>query len=226
MKKNQRRTISSFYLLVTLIAVTVVTRQCVHTLVAALIDLHLGAFVHIAVCGLIGLIGAVGHLVAHQTVIDTLAIRAGELSLCTLCHILLLAVHLVRVISTIVLAIATILIPYALEVLACELHRRTCLVFRIAELALVGAVAAVIIVITNPALRESISTVVGILTTFSQSLSAYLIDAASIATGEHVLAARLLCCAIMQRCVLIGTINAVRITVTDPFLGYALGTLP
>lgn len=120
---------------------------------AALIDLHLGALVHIAVCGLVGLVCAVGHLVAHQTVIDTLPIRAGKLSLCTQCHVLLLAVHLVRVISTIVFAIAAILIPYALEVLASELHGRACLVLRIAELALVGAIAAVIIVITDPALR-------------------------------------------------------------------------
>lgn len=71
------------YLLVTLVAITVVARQGVHTLVAALIDLHLGALIHIAVCGLIGLICAVGHLVAHQTVINTLSIRAGKLSLCT-----------------------------------------------------------------------------------------------------------------------------------------------
>lgn len=140
------------YLLVTLIAVAVVTRQGVHTLVSTLIDLHLGALIHIAVSRLVRLIGAVGHLVAHQTVVNALPVRAGELSLCTCC-ILLPAVHLVRVIPTIVFAIAAILVPDALEVLAGELQRGARLVFRVTELALVGTVATVIIVITDPALR-------------------------------------------------------------------------
>jgi len=54
----------------------------------------------------------------------------------------------------------------------------------------------------------------------------HLVDATSVAAGEHVLAAWLLGGTVVQGGVLVGSIHTVWVSIADPFLGYALGTLP
>lgn len=53
-----------------------------------------------------------------------------------------------------------------------------------------------------------------------------LVDAASISAGEHVLGARLLLGTVVEGGVLVGAVHAVRIAITNPLLGDALGAAP
>lgn len=141
------------YSLIPRITIAVVPSGSIHALVTAPVDLHLGALVHVAVQRFIRLVRTVRHLVAHQMAIDALPIGAGELTLRTRV-VLLLAVHLVRMVTAVVLPVAPVLIADALEVLAGELLRRTGLVLAVAVLALVRTVAAVVVVIAYPSLRD------------------------------------------------------------------------
>ena len=141
------------HLLVAFIAVTVVAGECVDALVTTLIDLHLGALIHIAVGRLVGVIRAVRYFVTDQTIINTLAVGASKLSLGT-GGVLLFAVHLIRMVTTVVFAIASVLIAYTLNVLARELQRGACLVLGVAELALIGSIAAIVVVIASPTLQK------------------------------------------------------------------------
>lgn len=113
--------------------------------------LDLGTLIDVAVQGLIRVIAAVRDFVAHQMGVDALAVRALEFARWTR-DIGLFTLHLVRMVPAIVLPVAAILIPYALEVLAGELVRGTGLVPRIAHLTLVRAIAAVVVVVAKPAL--------------------------------------------------------------------------
>lgn len=119
-----------------------------------LINLDLCTLIDIAVGWLIGFICTVCHLVAYQTVVDALSIGAGKLPLRT-CGVVLLAVNLVRMITTVVFSIASVLIANAFEILTGELHGRAGLVLGVAEFALVSSIAAVIVMITNPSLQLS-----------------------------------------------------------------------
>lgn len=80
---------------VALIAVAVVTGECVNAFVATLMDLHFGAFVDVAMQRFIGFIAAIGHFVAHQLVVDALTVGACELTGCACCVLFLRAAHLV-----------------------------------------------------------------------------------------------------------------------------------
>lgn len=113
----------------------------------ALVHLHLGAFIHIAVQRLVGLVCTVCHLIAHKLIIDALSIRAGKLPGFAGTVRLLCTAHLVRLIATVVLAVTSIHIADALEILAGELGRGASLVFVVAELALVGSVTTIVVVI-------------------------------------------------------------------------------
>lgn len=61
------------------IALAVEAGRGVHALVSALIQLDTSALVHVAVQGLVALIGAVRLFVAHQLRVDALAVRAHEI---------------------------------------------------------------------------------------------------------------------------------------------------
>lgn len=106
-KKNIRNN-SFSHLLVSLIAVTIITSQRVHTLVATLMDLDLGTFVNVAMQRLIGFVGTIGHLIAYQMVVNALAIRTGELTGCTGTVVLLRTIHFIRIIAAIVFTIASV----------------------------------------------------------------------------------------------------------------------
>lgn len=122
---------------------------------ATLIDLHLGALIHVAMGRFVGLVGTIRILVAHQIVVDALTIRTGELTLWT-GYVLLGTAHLIRVITAVVFAIAPGLISDALEVLAGELLGRTGLVLGVTEFAFIGTIAAIVVMVTDPSLQNDI----------------------------------------------------------------------
>lgn len=99
----------AMYSLVSLITVTVVTGQCVHTLVTALMDLDFSAFVNVAMQRFIRLICTVGHFVAHQMIVNALSIGTCKLSGGACAVLLLCTAHLIRTIAAVVFAITTIL---------------------------------------------------------------------------------------------------------------------
>lgn len=68
---------------------------------------------------------------------------------------LTLAVEFVRVIATIVLAVATIRLTDALEILARKFRTRTGMVMALTFFSLIGAVTAVVVVVAQPALNIS-----------------------------------------------------------------------
>lgn len=120
---------------------------------ATLVHLHLGTFVDITVERFIRIVSTVCHLIAYQLIIDALSIRTCELSRFACTIRLFRTSHLVRLIPTVVLAIAPIHITNTLEVLAGKLSGGASLVFVIAELALVGSVTTIVVVVTQPSLR-------------------------------------------------------------------------
>lgn len=65
--------------LVARVAFAVKAGRSVHALVSALIQLDTSALVHVAVQGLVTLVGAVRFLVAHQLRVDAVAVRAHEI---------------------------------------------------------------------------------------------------------------------------------------------------
>lgn len=66
-------------LLVSRVTLTIVPSERVHTLVATLVGLHLGTLVHVAMQRLVTVILTVRLLVAHQVVVNALAVVATEL---------------------------------------------------------------------------------------------------------------------------------------------------
>lgn len=143
-------------LLVSLVTIAVVAGQCVHTFMSALVDFHFGAFIHIAVQRLVGFVGTISNLIAHQMIVDALSIRASELAGGAGAILLLRTAHLVRTVAAVIFAVATILRSDAFEILTRELLRCTSLVNRIAMFALVTAITAIVVVIAQPALHKVI----------------------------------------------------------------------
>lgn len=107
-------------------------------------------------------------------------------------------------VTAVVLAVATILLPDTLEIVAGELLIGARLVPGVAELAFVAAIATVVVVVAQPV----------------------LIQAAAVVAGELALGAGRRRWTVVQRNVLIGSIHAIRVTVTQPFPRYALRPVP
>ena len=107
-------------------------------------------------------------------------------------------------VAAVVLAVATILLPDALEVVAGELLAGARLVPGVAELAFVAAVAAVVVVVAQPV----------------------LIQAAAVVARELALGAGRRRGTVVQRDVLVGSVHAVRVTVAQPLPRYALRPVP
>lgn len=175
---------------------------------SALVELDSGAFVHVTVGWLVTVVCAIRHFVAHQRGVNALPAGAPELfsaarsrrSVPATCR----TSELVRVIAAIVLAIAPIRVPDALEVLTSELPRRTRLVLRVTVLALVRTVATVVVVVTHPA----------------------TVDAPPVAARELISSAVGYRRAVEQRCILVRSINAVRVAVAQPLFRYTLCPVP
>lgn len=119
-------------------------------------------------------------------------------------QMVLTTTHFVRVIATIVLAVTTELLAYALEILTSELLGAALLVLRVAEIALVATVAAIIVMIAQPA----------------------AIQASAIVAGELIVGARSRRRAMMQGDILVSSVDAIRIAVAQPFLRNALSAVP
>lgn len=137
------------------VAVAVVAGQGVDAFVAALVNFNLGAFVYVTVKGFVTVISAVRHLIAHEVVVNALSVGARELALGTR-SVVLLAIGFVTEVTAIVFAVATVLGADAFEVLAGELLRGAGFVLGVAEFSFVRTVAAIVVVITKPALRGEI----------------------------------------------------------------------
>lgn len=173
---------------------------------SALVELHSGTLVHVAVSGLVTAVSTVQHLVADQRIVDALTIGAAEL-LGIWTGVVLglrLAINLVRVIAAIVLPVASELLSDAFEVLALEFVLGALLVTGVAEFALVAAVTAVVVVIAEPA----------------------LVQAATVVAGELVFGAGHRLGTVVEGHVLVGTVHAVGVAVAQPFVGDALRPVP
>lgn len=105
-------------------------------------------------------------------------------------------------IAAIILAVAAELLAYAFEVLTSELLATTG--FILASLALIATIAAIIIMIAYPV----------------------AIQTSPVIAGELILGARGWRRAMEQSHVLISPVDAIRISVAQPFLWDALGTIP
>jgi len=176
--------------------------------VRTLVEFHPSALVHVAVGRLVAVVRAVRHLVAHQRGVDALPAGAPELvgatRRCSPVPAARRTFVFVRVVAAVVLAVAPVRVPDALKVLARELARRTCLVLRVAVLALVRPVATVVVVVAHPA----------------------PVDAPPVAARELVHAAVGHRCTIEHRRVLVRPVHAVRVTVAKPLFRYALRPVP
>lgn len=85
--------------------------------------------------------------------INALTVCALELARGTR-NVGLFTIHFVRVIATVIFAVASVLIPDALEVLARKLAGGAGLVPRVALLSLVGSIATIVVVVAQPALES------------------------------------------------------------------------
>lgn len=94
---------------IALIAVAIVTGECVDAFVATLMDLHFGTFVNVAMQRLVRFVSAIGHFVTDELIVDALAICTCELTSDTRRILLLRTAHFIRTIATIIFAVATIL---------------------------------------------------------------------------------------------------------------------
>jgi len=175
---------------------------------STLVELDPGALVYVAVGRLIAVVRAVRHLVAHQRGVDTLPAGTPELVGAARGRRSVPAARrtsvFVRVVTAVVLAVTPIRVSDALEVLARELAWRARLVLRMAVLALVRSVAAIVVVVAHPA----------------------TVDAPPVAARELVRAAVCHRRAVEQRGVLVRPVYAVRITVAQPLFRYALCPVP
>jgi len=173
--------------------------------VRALVELDAVALVHVTVGRLVAVVSAVRHLVAHQSRVDTLAAGAPEhLRAARPGAVFRGTSEFVRVVATIVLAVAPIRAPDALEILARELARRTRLVLRVTVFALVRAVAAVVVVVAHPS----------------------AVDAPPVATRELIRAAVGHRRAVERGHVLVCSVHAVRVAIAQPLPRYALRSVP
>lgn len=195
-------------LLVSVVALAVEPGWRVHAPVRALVELDARALVHVAVGRLVAVVRAVRHLVAHQRRVDALRpVGAPEhLRAARRCRraVFAGAPELVRVVAAVVLAVAPVRGPHALEVLARELARRARLVLAVTLLALVRAVAAVVVVVAHPS----------------------AVDAPPVAARELVRAAVCHRRAVERGRVLVGPVHAVRVAVAQPLARYALRPVP
>lgn len=96
------------------------------------------------------------------------------------------------------------MVSNAFEVLTSEFLSGASLVLRIAEFPFIRSIAAIVIMITSPA----------------------LVDATAILASELIIGARLRCWAIVEGDILIGPINAIRVAVAEPLLRNALRPSP
>lgn len=110
----------------------------------------------------------------------------------------------VRIVTAIVLAVAPIRAPDALEILTRELARRARLVLRVTIFALVRAVPAVVVVVAHPS----------------------SVDAPPVAARELIRAAVGYRRAIERGHVLVRSVHAIRVAVTQPLPRYALCPVP
>jgi len=107
-------------------------------------------------------------------------------------------------IAAIILAIAAELLADTFKVLTSEFLAAATLVLGITEFAFVATVTAIVIMITEPA----------------------AIQTPPIGASELIVSAGSRCRTMMQSYVFISSVNAVRISVAQPFLGNALGAIP
>lgn len=180
-------------LLVSVVALAVEAGRSVHATVRALVELDARALVHVAVGRLVAVVRAVRHLVAHQRRVNALPagtpehLRAARRRRAVLAG----APELVRVVAAVILPVAPVRGPHALEVLARELPRRARLVLPVTLLALVRAIAAVVVVVAHPS----------------------TIDAPSVAARKLVRAAVGYRRAVERGRILVGPVHAVRVAV-------------
>lgn len=107
-------------------------------------------------------------------------------------------------ITAIILAVTAELLAYAFEILTSEFLAIAMLILGVAEFSLVATVAAIVVMIAQPT----------------------AIQAPPVVASELMISARRWRRTVMQRYILISPINAVRISITQPFLRNALGAIP
>lgn len=86
-------------------------------------------------------------------VVNTISIGALELSGWA-GNVLLFTIYFVRMITAIVLAIASICVPNAFEVLARKFFWRASLVFGVTEFSFIRAISAIVVMIACPSLED------------------------------------------------------------------------
>lgn len=193
-------------LLVSIVALARKSCGRVDAFVCTLVHLHSGTLVDIAVRRLVTVVRAVRHLVAHQCSIYALAIRTPELTGARARGRVPTArtPEFVRIIAAIILVVATIRVPNALEILAREFTRRTRLVLRVTLLAFVRAIAAIVIVVANPS----------------------AIDTPPVAARELIRVTARCHGTVERRRVLVRPIHAVWVAIAQPLLRDALRPIP
>lgn len=107
-------------------------------------------------------------------------------------------------IAAIILAVAAELFADTLEVLTSEFLGTAVLVLGVAELAFIATIAAIIIMIAEPA----------------------AVQTPAIGASELIVSARSWCRTMMQSYIFVSPVDAIRIPITQPFLGDALGAVP
>ena len=112
--------------------------------------------------------------------------------------------NFIGMIATVVLPVTMELLSDTLEILASEFTVRALFVPGVAEFALVGAIAAIVVVVTEPT----------------------TVQTAAVVTCELVFRAGHWLRAVVKSHILVGAIHAVWIAVTEPLLWYALSTVP
>jgi hypothetical protein len=152
----------------------------------------------------VAVVRAVRYLVAHQRRVDALTTVAPELIGATCRDVLPGTVVLVRVVAAVILVVAPVRAPDAFEVLARELARRARLVLRMAILALVRAVTAIIVMVAHPS----------------------FVNTPSVAARELVRTAVRHGGAVERSRVLVRSVHAIWVAVTQPFFRYALRSVP
>lgn len=191
-------------LLISFVALAIESGRRVDALVCTLVKLHSGAFVDVAVGGLVAVVRTIRHLITDQRRVDALAICTSELVDTARGDVFPGTVELVRIVPAVVLVIAPVRTPDALEILACKLSRRTRLVLRMTVFALVRTVAAVVVVVAHPS----------------------LVDAPPVTARELLRAAIHHRRTVERRDVLVRPVHAVGISVAQPLPRYALRSVP
>lgn len=136
--------------------------------------------------------------------------------------VILTTSNFIRMITTVIFTIASVLFPNALEVLAREFVRATRFVFRVTFFPFISSITTIVIMIAQPTLIR----MKNIILNAKQISKLYLVDATSIGTSELIFTARFRCCAMVQSGILIRTVNTIWITITQPFSWYTLRSPP